>query len=134
MARVANRELLVLRYTEARDAGKQSSCRALRGALVAAYRGELTKIARSWTRSISGARYDLDDLLQESAIVLLRLLDVQGVRDFDNALRVSVRHRFRDIRRGELRRETTSTDGFCLHARIDGAYMRSTAAPAHHAA
>lgn len=127
MPRVANRELLVLRYAEARDAGRPVA--ALRTALVRAYRSELRKLSRAWARTVPGASYDIDDLLQESAIVLLHLLDIDGVRDFDAALRAHVRNRFRDLRRAALRRDAVAADGYHLHARIDGAYQRATHAP-----
>lgn len=125
MPSAANRELLVHRYTEARDAARPVA--HLRAALVTAYRPELLKIARAWVREMPGPVYDLDDLLQESAIVLLRLLDTADVRNFGPMLRASTRNRFRDMRHTERKRAHAALDDYQPSARIDGARMYATA-------
>lgn len=132
-----NRELLVHRYAELRDAGQGGGVegRRIKAAVLIAYRAELRKFARNWVRRLpASAPFDVDDLIQEGAIVALAALEhADATRAFEGLLKSSLRNRFRDVRRNEGRRPNAveCVDNYRVHARIDGVCMQSvTYAPA----
>lgn len=138
MPGVVNRELLVHRYAALRDAGAAQCAEAvgLRSAVLVAFRPELRRLARSWSRTAPDASYDAEDLVQEGSIVLLKVLELfrldaptpNGAPPrFIDFLGVSVSRRLRDVQRGATRRPSTPLGDLVPYARIDGACMLGVA-------